>query len=390
MSKERNLILGAIRSTIRSRGLWSGISLIAIFARGGLRSWFGRHHRSVIAAIMVGVSAGGGWLGARLADGISSIRSPADVWWAASLLGLSISALSIGIAHFVLPLNYRRQVWLRSVYALSFALFVGGIGYLGFDHWHRLYGADPASAVLFGLVAMAVIFGFREVVSWFLRSLLIRDMAVGDIADVAALTEAGRWRVSVHEAGHALCYGLCVSVPEDAYVGLDSDLNNLVAGAVSIPSPKDPTEVTKERMEWSMLMTMAGVAAERVFFGESSMCGGGDSQSVNNLAGIYLASGHGEVFVMSPENKLDVDANREAIGRLRDRFAEAAETFVRENKDLCEMLAKEIERVEFLDCEGIAAFTGAVIHPQSWVPVTWPKTIPVIQFPADFKTHQAG
>lgn len=307
---------------------------------------------------------------------------PDDVLQSALYLAMTLTAVCVGLAHFILPASYQRQVWLRSIYAISFAAVVGGIGYMGFERWRELYAADPASSTLFAIMAAVVMFGFRDVVIWFTRSLLIRDMAVGDVADLAALTEAGRWRVSIHEAGHALCYGLCSAVPEDAYVCIDNDLNNLVAGGVTIPTPKDPTEMTQERMEWSMLMLLAGAAAERVFFGEGSMNGTGDMDAFNHLATGYLLAGHGEVCVMLPENELDVAANRSAIGRLREHYAIRAENYVRANQATCESLAREIERSEFLDCEQIARQVHNVTLPDDWKLIVWPKSVPTLLTPA--------
>ena len=368
----------AIMSSIRTRGVWSGISLTAVLLRSVLRTWFGHHQRTVISILMFGILVAGGWAGMHIFTDLAAIRTPGDIWSAAVLIGLALSAVSIGSAHFLLTPIFQRQVWLRSVYALGFASVVGGLGYLGFERWKLLYAEDPASAVLWGLVVTPVIFGFRDIVFWFMRSVLVHEATAGGLDDLASLTEAGRWKVAIHEAGHAICYGLCAAVPEDAWVGLDLDLNNLVAGSVNIPTPKDPTEVSKSFMEWSMLMTMAGVAAERVFFGDSSMNGRGDNQSVQVQAAAYLVAGHGEIYDMEALTEPQIAANRAAIARVRDHFSVLAESYIQANKEMCESLAKEINKMEFLDCEGIAASVSKAVYPTGWIALAWPASLPVI------------
>lgn len=367
-----------IASSIRSRGLWSGVSLTALLIKNLTRDWFGKHHRRVITAAMAGLIIVAGMLGHHSLSGQETLNTGGRIWQSTLLTALALAGLAVGLAHFILPISYRRQVWLRTIYAVFFATLVGGIAYLGFDRWAELYRRNPASATLFGLLAVTVLLGFREVAVWFLRSLLIRDMNIGDISDLASLSEEGKWRVALHEAGHALCYGLCTAIPEDAYVTLDSDMNDLMAGAVNIPTPKEPTELTRERLEWMMLMTVAGVASEEVFLGEGSLLGGKDMDSLNNLAAGYLSAGHGEVFMMEPSSELDVTANRGAIGRLRDKMRKQAMDLIHQNQEICEEIAKEILATEFLDCERIAATVAQVVVPKGWQRMTWPDSLPVI------------
>lgn len=370
-----------ITSSIRSRGLWSGVSLTALLIKSHTRDWFGKHHRRVTSTAMAGLIIVAGILGYHSLGGQETLNTGGHIWQSAFLTTLALAGLAVGLAHFLLPIAYRRQLWLRTIYAVFFATLVGCIAYLGFDRWTELYRQNPASATLFGLLAVAILLGFREVAIWFLRSILIRDMSVGDISDLASLSEEGKWRVALHEAGHALCYGLCTAIPEDAYVALDSDMINLMAGTVNIPTPKDPTELTRERLEWMMLMTIAGVVSEEVFLGEGSLLGGKDMDSLNNLAAGYLSAGHGEVFMMEPSSELDVTANRGAIGRLRDKMREEAMDLIRQNQQICEEIAKEILATEFLDCERIAATVAPVVVPKGWQRMTWPASLPVIPIP---------
>ena len=131
---------------------------------------------------------------------------------------------------------------------------------------------------------------------------------------------------------------------------------------------------------FTMLMNMAGVAAEHHFFGEKSLSGSGDIASMSHLATAYLSAGHGEVFDPSPADELGVAANRAAIGRLRDHYAGLAEVFIQENHSLCEEMARLVEKDEFVDCSSMAGIVGNVVLPDGWKRTTWAASVPTIPF----------
>lgn len=85
---------------------------------------------------------------------------------------------------------------------------------------------------------------------------------------------------------------------------------------------------------------------------------------------------------VTPQIELDVAANRSAIRRLRDHHAIKAENFVRANQAICEFLAREIERTDFLDCEQIARQVHNVTLREGWKPITWPQSVPTFRSPA--------
>jgi len=370
----------AIGYTLRARGLWPALSLSNLLLRKFIREWFGRHHRRLINFVMAGTAAYAGYALYEILTG-SFIPSGKAEWMLIPLaLVASVSALTVGVGHFILPQTLRRQLWLRAAMALFVAPFFCLAGYYAFDHWASLFAKDPAATTLMGLVIAAITYGMRDVIAWFLRCVMIRDMGVIDMTDLASLTDEGRKHVSIHEAGHALCYGLTEAVPVDAYAYVDSDNFSLISGAVSIPIPRDPTEVTRPLMEWHMLMTMAGIAAEEVIIGTSTMIGSGDIEAFTKLAGTYLVAGHGECYDMNAKSEGEIAANRAAIVRLRDHYAEKARQFIATNRSLCEALAIEINAVEFLDSERIAKFVHRVQLPEGWQLITWAKSVETIPF----------
>lgn len=300
-----------------------------------------------------------------------------DVWGVTTLLSSALAAIIVSFAHFAVPRAYRRLILMKTIQFVFFAVFAGGLGYIGFDAWVVLYSKQPAEATLIGLIAAVTLYGLRDVASLLARAVLVKTMAVADINELPSLSEEGKYRVAIHEAGHALCYSLCDGVPEDAYVVIEQDFNELIAGRVNLPEPREPTDFTLPHIDWQLLMLMAGVAAEKEVFGDGSMLGGGDMSAFNLHAAVYLMSGHGEVYIMEPDNELDIASNRLAIGRLREEYRSRATEFIRANRALVASMARDLCAMEFMDCEEISKQTGQVVRPDGHVPVIWPGTLAI-------------
>lgn len=256
-------------------------------------------------AALFGVAS---WSAYRLLAGAVAMESAGAVWRVAVYFALILAGILIAVAHFTLASTYRRVLQLKSITFVLYAATIDGIGYVGYDAWSRLYNAQPAGATLLALVVAVVPYGFGDIVFVFFRILLVKDMAaLTNTKELPALSEEGQYRAGIHEAGHAICYGLCKGVPEDAYVVIDQNMNELIGGKVNLPVPREPTDFSRPHIEWELLMLMAGVAAEEVVFGEGSMLGAGDMSALNTNGAIYLMAGHGDVYEMHPDDERDVE-----------------------------------------------------------------------------------
>ena len=200
-----------------------------------------------------------------------------------------------------------------------------------------------------------------------------------DPSEIAGLTEEGRRRICIHEAGHALCYGLCDGTPEDAAIGIDTDSFNIMMGVITLPTPRDPTEVTKSYLEWQMLNLMAGSAAEKHFLGEESVCGSGDMMAMQTVATMYLMAGYGETYQADAKEALEVEVNRRAIDRLRQTIKARADQLIELNQDLCRKLADIIDETEYVGCEQIAGVVDSVVFPEGIERLKWPNSIIMCQ-----------
>lgn len=362
--------------SIRTRGMWSGLVLLRLIAREKIRHFLGARGTLLKRIAMAGLILGGLWVGIQLVRGTTSPASASQVLKDASLFGLMLALAGAGAAHFILATAFRSQVYLRTVYFSGYVLLVAGLAYAFFDTWRRLYAADAAGATLLGLLAVAIVAGYRDVVGWFLRAVMLHQWAgIHDPTEFGSLSPEQRWGIEVHEAGHAICLGLCSTIPEDAFAFVESDFYQLASGTVNMPMPKNPAGFSKPFTEWMLLTYLTGVAAEREILGMESMMGTGDIEAFNRIAAMYLAAGCGETYILEPTTELDATVNRAAIERLREATRARAAEFVAMNTPSVLRIARELKEYEFLDAYQLAPLITDVTVPDGWPMVHWPADI---------------
>lgn len=377
----------AIAQTARRHGAWAGFRLCLTLLRSILREYFGRHHRFLIALWYVGLLTAGVAMLVSLRNGFAAAAMGAgELWQGLIALATGMTMILIPMGKVCLSKEFQQQLWFYCLGAWAFAAFLGGIVFVFFEPWMGFYERSPATAALVAVACIGVFIGFRAAIGWFVRALLKPAYTVSDAAEMAGFSEIGRRRVCIHEAGHALCYGLTEGIPEDAAVGVDTDSFNVVSGVVTLPQPRDLTSVTRPLLEWHMLMLLAGSAAERHFLGEDSICGAGDQDMFVKIAAQYMLAGYGEVFTMNAKDASEVEANRNAVRRLRDQYAEHASRFITENSDVCANLARLIEHREYLGCEELAAFEWRVTPTHGDWPLRWPEGVALYRPEEELRT----
>lgn len=369
----------AIADTIRRHGIWAGFKLTIIFFRGELRKHFGRHQKTITNLWFAAMFSAGVAIALYLRQHAAQSDTSADMLQGAILFAIAIALMIIPSGKLCLSGVFQQQLWLHCISACLFAIFLGACGYFFHDAWSQAYARNPASATLMTTMGCGVIVGFGNAIGWFFRSLIKPAHQCVDPSEIAGLTEEGRRRVCLHEAGHALCYGLCYGTPEDAAIGIDTDSFNIMMGVVNLPTPRDPTEVTKSYLEWQMLNLMAGSAAEKHFLGEESVCGSGDLMAMQTVATMYLMAGYGEAYQADAKEAIEVEVNRRAIDRLRQTVKVKAARLIELNEYLCRELANIIDQTEYVGCEQIAGLVNSVIFPEGIERLKWPSSIIVCQ-----------
>jgi len=373
MNKNYNL-LNMILSCLKKRGIWPALVLTRLLLHSKLKEWFGKHSKGLIAFGMLAVMiASLYWMWHGFENWMTA-KDWMSLWLAIIAFSVSLAGIMIGLAHFLLRKSFRQQVWLRSVYGIFFSVFLGGIIALISKH---LPTGIQNYEVIVALAFTGVTIGFKNVFFWFPRAMMVVDQSMLNIDELPVLSDAGRNRVSIHEAGHAICYGLCNGVPEDAFVYVDDDMHDLMAGKVNLPLPRDVNELSRDHVHWALLTTLMGEAAEEVFFGTPSLCSAGDMIQFNQLAPGFLTAGYGELYVFQPETEQDVKLNRQVLERLREKYRILAKQFALMNQDSIEQIAGTLKETGFIDCAGIAAEIKGVVCPEGWELINWSPTIPL-------------
>lgn len=368
----------AIADSTKRHGAWAGFRLAIILLRSALRERYGRHQKTITNLWFIAMLVAGAAIAFHLRQTSSWPESPVDVLLTVVLFAAAIALTIIPLGKFCLSGIFHQQLWLYCLGALVFAVFIGACGFFFYDTWSRAYAEAPAAATLIAVLGGAVAVGFRAAIGWFFRGLIQPGHQVVDPSEIAGLTPDGRHRVCVHEAGHALCYGLCEGIPEDASIGIDTDSFNLMMGVVTLPKPRDPTEVTKSLLEWQMLCLAAGAAAERHFLGEESICGSGDMAVMHSTAAMYLMAGYGDVYYHDTKEEAEIEANRRAIERLREDFKAKAARMIELNEDQCRRLVTLIDEREYLGCEDIQEIVTGAALPDGLERLTWPRSITLL------------
>jgi len=373
----RRSTLSLVLATGRTRGWLYSLNIGATILRGRLRNAFQANYarlRALVLVLMVGAGCGlFYWLGT--APFLLDDRG--DIAKASGVLLLALVLLFLALSHALVPGRLRGQAVLALVRVAVFSLLVIGLGWIAYDGWHQLWQRAPLGATLFGLITVAILYSFRDVVNVMIQATLVRQHLV-DVSMVPSLTEEGRRRIAYHEAGHALCYVLAEGVPEDAAVSLSTEVYGLLAGAVDTPMPNDPTEVTRDFMDIRLRILVAGkVAEEIVYDGDACIGALKDMELFQQQAALFLQAGFGEGYIHEPTDEADRRINLATVEQLRHSLERQVREFLRLNRGVLDQAAAQLLEVEFLGCEELAVLLPDVRLPQGWQKRRWPPSVPL-------------
>lgn len=226
--------------------------------------------------------------------------------------------------------------------------------------WHL--GSDLADADLTGLAQRCIGMSGAEV-SRLVRSaralarrqrqpLALHHLDARITETRPPLEDALRWRVAVHEAGHAI---------GAHFTGLGTPRRIAIhAGGGYVETPKLSASPTKAEIEAALVMLMAGRAAERLLLGEVSAGAGGArdsdlSKATSLAAALDISFGLSDARIWRAAPK-DVDEVLRADPDLRDRVEERlrdaehrAMALLDERKESLERLARKLAGDGMLD-----------------------------------------
>lgn len=177
---------------------------------------------------------------------------------------------------------------------------------------------------------------------------------------------------AVHEAGHALLLAcnpgvLVMSVRVPHHVTAASRRGGIVSYQYTTP------DVWSQRqLYWTLLVHLAGMAAEHHGYGDGRAGGDTDLQQWMTAAREYLRAGLGGAYVALPVSMEDHAINHRALNALKSEQEEALAEFFALNDDVLRDLAgriaegKPLEHADLLPYLQRVAFTDDVVRLEGW------------------------
>jgi len=204
---------------------------------------------------------------------------------------------------------------------------------------------------------------------------------------------AMRRLIAVHEAGHAVFFGLGRSFPEDLFAYVEEDIPTpdevvqskgvVVGGAVQTLNDLGQLWVTTEmgRAElYAMLgMVCGGTAAECVEYGRSSLSHLLDAGEFERRARLYLTLFPQEdlPFFCKPEGEHEAATNARSIAVLRERVEAAARSFLEANRRVLQALAQDLDRFGEMNVDQLAPHLARVQPAAGFERFDWPASAPL-------------
>jgi hypothetical protein len=181
---------------------------------------------------------------------------------------------------------------------------------------------------------------------------------------------ADDFRVSaIHEAGHALLFGILDSVPTTlvACVNRNSHYQSnsnyrMVGGRVSAKFEARSHQY-QSFVEWEMFLSLAGQESEKAVLGQSCMGSSVDIEDWYITAKRYLRSGCSKLlYFPSPESDWEERANRKSLEVMLNKQRKILSRFFQENLQVLNELSEALIKSEKLEARDLQPFLEKIVR----------------------------
>jgi len=157
--------------------------------------------------------------------------------------------------------------------------------------------------------------------------------------------------IAVHESGHALLLaGVYENIP-DITASIVPDLSSL--GRILL---SDALLQSTSMLEWNMMLSLGGNAAEYVLFGERYSGSGRDFTNWEGYARQFLLITGAEPFFADPQNPHESETNARSLTRMKDGQMAKVREYLNINRDILDELAQTLQKEKTLQRDGLIGF----------------------------------
>ena len=202
--------------------------------------------------------------------------------------------------------------------------------------------------------------------------------------------------VAIHEAGHALFFGLGNTIPEDLYAVLVDEiptlnqdiaaLNNSIGGAVgafaSLAEAHFMFKLHQRELMAFLGLLAGGAAAEQLVFHQISMGAVDDLRKFEVIARQYLSVYSDErfPFFAAPADDSETALNAKTLATFKSHVVNEACAFLNANRAALEEVARQLKLHTELCVDELKVLLANIQPTETFQKFDWPKTVPHMEW----------
>jgi hypothetical protein len=264
----------------------------------------------------------------------------------------------------IFVLQWIPRIWHSSKEAFI-ALCIAYLIFLFLERIVNLMSCSFSSALEFPIEFIAKI--FKELVTKKIKKILPQVSIFNRLLDVPIkLNEDDRRSTSIHEAGHALVYGILEQIPESLFIVIKNqyyDEDYISSSGFCGSATKGQAYPYQSFVEFRMFVTLGGFEAEKAILGECTAGARADIKSWYSSAKLYYSCGFsGELYFPDPEADWEEKANREVLETLLQKHHATLAQFFQVNLAVLKELADALLEQNKMKASDLAPYLKRVVR----------------------------